>query len=139
MDASMPNQMPFLVESHDAMRMGLHSLRQDMTIRHPVEVIQAQHSSRSQAQKLGMLRDLYGIALPAKLQIETQILERFVRMPGMTSSKLGLEALTGTLDDFTFESYLGMPEMSESAPVEIHAQMEASLKMGMKPMARAIL
>jgi len=42
-----------------------------------------------------MLTNLYGSAVPAKLSIEAQILGRFQRLPGLHSSKLGLESLTG--------------------------------------------
>lgn len=76
-----------------------------------------------------MLRDLYGVAVPARMAIEAQILDRFQRLPGLPSSKLGLEALTGTLDDFSFESYLGT-EPSELLPADLHAQMENKLRLG---------
>lgn len=49
-------------------------------------------ASLSQTQ---MLTNLYGSAVPAKMSIETQILDRFQRLPGLHSSKLGLESLTG--------------------------------------------
>lgn len=32
-------------------------------------------------------------------------------LAGLHSSKLGLEALSGTLDDFSFESYIGLPQV----------------------------
>jgi proteasome maturation protein len=84
---------------------------------------------------------MYGIALPARMQIEQQILDRFERLPGVLSSKLGLEALTGTLDEFSFESYIGLPELSEEPPADMHSQMEQRLGMGSgtKPLARGIL
>jgi proteasome maturation protein len=47
--------------------------------------------------------------------------------------------LNGTLEDFGFESYLGLPHESETAPPELHAQMEARLKMGTKPQTRGFL
>ena len=40
-------------------------------------------------------------------------LRRVERLPGLPSSRLGLEALTGELDDFSFASYLGLPGDSE--------------------------
>lgn len=62
------------------------------------------------------------------------------RLPGLPSSKLGLEALTGTLEDFGFESYLGLPADSEVAPPDLHSQMEQRLGLapGTKPMARGL-
>lgn len=38
---------------------------------------------------------------------------RVERLPGLPSSRLGLESMTGELDDFGFESYLGLPSESE--------------------------
>ncbi len=73
------------------------------------------------------MRSLYGVALPARFQIETQILSKFTRLPGLPSSKLGLESLTGELDEFGFNSYLNLPENSDSVPVDMHSQMEQRL------------
>ncbi len=61
------------------------------------------------------------------------------RLPNSTSSQLGLQSLTGELDAFGFESYLGLPEHSEHAGPDLHSAMEAHLKAGTKPVTRAIL
>lgn len=62
------------------------------------------------------------------------------RLPGpIPSSKLGLEVLRDTLDDFGFESYLGQPQDSELAPADLHSQMESKLKMGTKFSTRPML
>lgn len=61
------------------------------------------------------------------------------RLPNLPSSQLGLQSMTGELDDFGFESYLGLPEHSEHAGPELHSAMEAQLKAGTKPVTRAIL
>lgn len=86
-----------------------------------------------------MMRDVYGEALPLRMHIEEQILGRFQRLPGLPSSRLGLESMTGELDEFSFESFLGLPEHSEVAPPGLHVQMEASLKLGTAPQTRGIL
>ncbi len=122
--------LPFQSKHHDALRLGLASLKEDAAIKHPVEAIQREHKQRAVATQHQMLRDLYGIAAPAKAQIETQILGKFTRLPGAgPSSLLGLEALTGELDEFKYESYLGMPEAATLPPVDLHSQME--LKCGL--------
>jgi len=121
------------------MRMGLASLKEDALPVHPVETIQNQHSSSSLSNQFQMLKDLYGVAVPAKLQIETQILGKFQRLPGLPSSKLGLASLTGELDEFDFESYIGLPELSEVPPPGLHEQMESKLGMGTQPSARGFL
>lgn len=109
-------------------------------MRHPVEAIQGHEQGRGAVDaQTQMLRDLYGAAFPARMAIDQQILGRFGRLPGMASSRLGLEALTGDLDNFTFESYLGLAEHSEDAPLDLHSAMESRLHLGTKPMARGIL
>jgi len=118
------------------MRLGLASLKEDVAPKHPVEVIQRESKKQADVTKNQMLRNLYGVAVPAKASIETQILDRFHRLPGLQSSKLGLESLTGALDEYGFESYLGLPEYSEELPVEMHAQMEVKLKLGTQPCER---
>ncbi|KXZ52369.1 hypothetical protein GPECTOR_9g413 [Gonium pectorale] len=118
--------LPLQSKPHDALRLGLASLKEDAGVKHPVEAIQRELKQRTVASQQQMLRDLYGIAAPAKVQIETQILSKFTRLPGCgaSSSLLGLEALTGELDEFKYESYLGLPELSVLPPVSLHTQME---------------
>jgi proteasome maturation protein len=141
--------LPFQSRPHDALRQGLCNLREDVLPRHPVDVIQeagrdaaptaAGHGPASKAQ---MLRQLYGVALPAKMQIEQQILGRFGRLPGgAPSSLLGAEALSGALEEFGYESYLGQPQDSEVPPPDTHSLMEQRLGLaaGTKPVARGIL
>ena len=127
-------------QAHDAFRMGLASLKEDAGVRHPVEAIQGHEQGRGAVEAQAQtLRDLYGAAFPVRMAIDQQILGRFGRLPGVPSSRLGLEALTGDLDDFTFESYLGLPEFSEDAPLDLHSAMESKLQLGTKPMARGML
>ncbi|KAK8583958.1 hypothetical protein V6N12_068211 [Hibiscus sabdariffa] len=53
--------------------------------------------------------------------------QRFQR-PLLPYSMLGLEALTGTLDDFGFEDFLNDPRESETVrPVDLHHSMEVRL------------
>lgn len=133
--------LPFQSRAHDALRNGLSSLKEDAVQKHPVQIIQETtgipgvESSNPQ-----MLRDLYGLAFPAKLDIERQILSKFGRLPGLPSSKLGLESMTGELDQFGFESYLGAADMCEDQPVDLHSQMEQRLGLASstKPVARGM-
>lgn len=137
----MASSIPFQSAPHDALRNGLASLKADASTKHPVQSIQDADKQGVKTMQIQMLRDLYGIAAPAKLQIETQILDRFQRLPGLPSSKLGLEALTGDLDEFRFESFLGLPEFNEDVPVDLHSVMERKLGMApaTKPLARGLL
>ena len=60
------------------------------------------------------------------------------RLPGLPSSHLGLESLTGDLDDFSFGSYLGTMAEAEAGKPDMHSIMEQKLKMGTKPVSRGI-
>ena len=134
--------LPFQAAAHDALRAGLPSLKEDALAPHPVQLIQARTAPPgAEASAPGMLRDLYGLAFPAKLDIERQILSKFGRLPGLPSSRLGLESLSGELDSFGFESYLDLPEHSTEVPVDMHSQMERRLGLGAatKPLARGLL
>lgn len=48
--------------------------------------------------------------------------------------------MTGSLEDFGFESYLALPADSEAVPADLHSQMEQRLGMAgaTKPMARGL-
>jgi Proteasome maturation factor UMP1 len=59
-------------------------------------------------------------------------------LPGRPATNLGWEALSGELDEFGPESYLGRPENAMAQPPDLHSQMEAALKMKTKPMTRGI-
>jgi hypothetical protein len=60
--------LPFKQQPHDAMRLGLASLREDATPAHPVETIQRMDAcGESKQRQYQMMRQLYGIAAPAKV------------------------------------------------------------------------
>eukprot|EP00798_Chlamydomonas_sp_ICE-L_P025670 gene25670-11336_t len=128
--------LPFEAKPHDALREGLASLKEDVSVRHPVEEIQMHYKSQNAATSFQMLKGVYGVAMPAKLEIERQILGKFGRLPGIPSSNLALESMTGELDDFAFESYLGLPEFSEMPQPDAHSQMEQKLGMSTAKVTR---
>lgn len=131
--------LPLLTTPHDALRDGLRTLKEDASISHPVEAVQDKQGRHVVLSREDMLKKVYGSALPAQLAIERQILGRPLRLPGFESSLLGLESMTRELDDFAFESYLGLPMQSETVPVDVHSAMEAKLHMGTKMASRGIL
>ncbi|KAL4178953.1 hypothetical protein AMTRI_Chr13g84780 [Amborella trichopoda] len=65
----------------------------------------------------------------------------FQRLPGpLPSSMLGLEALTGELDDIGFEDYLNDPRDSESfRPVDMHNGMEVRLGLAKGPICPSFI
>lgn len=68
--------LPFQVQPHDALRQGLVTLKDGAAAVHPVETIQKMAGPAAEAARYDMLRNLYGTALPARMQIERQILDR---------------------------------------------------------------
>ena len=50
------------------------------------------------------------------------MLRRVQRLPGMPSSNVLLESLTGELDDFGVESYLGSPSAPQGPGPDLHSQ-----------------
>mmetsp|Transcript_28315 Transcript_28315/g.52136 ORF Transcript_28315/g.52136 Transcript_28315/m.52136 type:complete len:112 (-) Transcript_28315:170-505(-) len=102
--------LPMHFDAHDTLRNGLCSLKYDAAPKHPVEIIQMNSKNDQLNSRTQMLKDIYGAALPARMHLENQILSKFHRLPGIPSSNLGLEVLNGDLDDFTFESFIGLPE-----------------------------
>ena len=132
-------ELPMQTTPHDSLRQGLPFLKADSSFAHPVEAIQQDKTAPSHRTGKGqMLANLYGTAAPAKLSIEAQILSMPGRLPGIPSSKLGLDSWSGALDDFGFEHFLGDPGCPEQVPVDPHSAMEAKLGLS-KPMARGFV
>ncbi|KAJ8492766.1 hypothetical protein OPV22_014487 [Ensete ventricosum] len=81
------------------------------------------------------------IAFNLRRDLDAQILSRFQRPPGtLPTSMLGFEALTGGLDDFTFEDYLNFPLDSEtSRPPDMHRAMEVRLGISKGPVCPPLI
>ncbi|KAK3271895.1 hypothetical protein CYMTET_19781 [Cymbomonas tetramitiformis] len=123
-------QLPFMSTPVDNLRGGLGALKHQVSDVHPVETIQKNGPKSQRELRQQMASNLYGCALPIREDLECQILSKVQRLPGLSSSRIGLESLTGTLDTFGFESYLGLPQFSEEAPdLDLHHSMEARLSM----------
>ncbi len=70
------DSLPFLAAPHDALRQGLVTLKDGAAVSHPVEQIQQLAGPAGEQSRAEMLRNVYGSALPARMQIEKQILDR---------------------------------------------------------------
>lgn len=73
--------LPLLRHPHDSLREGLVTLKDGAKSGHPVEQVQLGLQSTGEESKMEMLRNVYGSGLPARMQIERQILERQVAIP----------------------------------------------------------
>ncbi|GBG81831.1 hypothetical protein CBR_g34012 [Chara braunii] len=132
-----PPGLPLLNDGHDNLRFGLPALKQDALVAHPVEEIQKTHHQIEQETKRKLMELAYGSAFTMRMKIEEGILSRFQRPPGAPCSMLGLEVLTGRVEDFSFEDYLDDPRESETRPqVDLHHAMEVRLGLAKGPAAR---
>lgn len=126
---------------NDALRFGLHGVKSDIVGSHPLE--SAYQSTRKNQEDMNrrILANTYGFAFPAKMDLDRQILSRFQRPPGaISSSMLGLEALTGSLDAFGFEDYLNDPQDSETLqPADMHHGMEVRLHLSKGPVCPSFI
>ncbi|PQQ17100.1 hypothetical protein Pyn_27821 [Prunus yedoensis var. nudiflora] len=126
---------------NDALRFGLQGVKSDLVGSHPLE--SAYESAKMKQEQINrkVLGYTYGSAFPLKMDLERQILSRFQRPAGaIPSSMLGLEAMTGRLDDFGFEDYLNDPHESETLrPVDTHHAMEVRLGLSKGPVAPSFM
>ena len=122
----------------DPMRDGLHhNNTTTTTTNHPVEQIQNHsHPYVLSQTKKNHLAHVYGIALPAQMDIERQILQNVERLPNnqtVKSKRFGLEILSGNVDRIGFEDYLGQTEFQPEARTRqtTHEVMEQRLGLGL--------
>ncbi|KMT11292.1 hypothetical protein BVRB_5g109760 [Beta vulgaris subsp. vulgaris] len=126
---------------NDALRFGIHGVKSDILEAHPLQSAIHSADKTQQEIKRKILANTYGSAFPLKMDLDRQILSRFQRPPGsIPSSMLGLEALTGALDDIGFEDYLNDPRDSESLRVpDMHNGMEVRLGLSRGPVCPSFL
>ncbi|KAH9675865.1 hypothetical protein KPL70_018950 [Citrus sinensis] len=108
---------------NDVFRFDIHGVKSDIA------------KQREEEMKRRILVNTYGTAFPMKMDFDRQILSRFQRPTGaIPSSMLGLEAVTGSLEDFGFEHYLNDPRESESfRPADLHHGMEVRIGLSKGP------
>lgn len=97
-----------------------------------------QRTKLEKEEYLSSLRDIYGTALPASLEIEEHLLDRAKRFPGAMTSNIGLEARMGTLDQLSPDDFAELPVRSEVAPPSLHELMEKRHGISKQPAARAM-
>ncbi|XP_059640056.1 cyclin-B1-2-like [Cornus florida] len=126
---------------NDALRFGIQGVKSEIVESHPLQ--SAYHSARKtqEEMKRRILANTYGSAFPMKMELDRQILSRFQRPAGaIPSSMLGLEAMTGDLEDFGFEDYLNDPRESESfRPVDMHHGIEVRLSLSKGPVCPSFI
>eukprot|EP00262_Sarcandra_glabra_P010094 TRINITY_DN24989_c0_g1_i1.p1 TRINITY_DN24989_c0_g1~~TRINITY_DN24989_c0_g1_i1.p1 ORF type:complete len:165 (-),score=24.34 TRINITY_DN24989_c0_g1_i1:228-653(-) len=126
---------------NDALRFGLQGVKSDIVGSHPLQSLSESTKRTDAEMKRLILANTYGSAFPLKMDLDRQILSRFQRPTGaLPSSMLGLEALTGSLDDFGFEDYLNDPRDSETfRPADMHHGMEVRVGLSKGPVCPSFI
>ncbi|CAN6470885.1 unnamed protein product [Victoria cruziana] len=119
---------------HDTLRFGLSGVKNDLGVAHPLQSPDSTVKRQAETKRM-VLGNTYGSAFHLRMDLDRQILSRFQRpSSALPSSMLGLEAVTGSLDDFNFEDYLNDPRESETfRPVDMHNGMEIRLGLSKGP------
>jgi len=124
----MEGSVPFIHEPVDVLRQGLPSAKADAQAAHPLQAKLIEEETKERKKELRMMENVFGSAFPIKVQIEEKMMQSVQRLPGLPSSNLVAEALSGKLDDFGFEDVLGhKPEESEVTMPGVHSLMEKRL------------
>jgi len=93
---------------------------------HPLEFSEKNYLKNQEQNDFTMLAATQGIHAPFRLQVERKIAGKIQRMPGLQSSHLMSDILTGRLDDIDFEDMLGDP-MDAEVVGQPHILMERQL------------
>ncbi|KAJ4973380.1 hypothetical protein NE237_006554 [Protea cynaroides] len=125
----------------DALRFGLSGVKSEFVGDHPLQSALKSTRITQEQMKSKILASTYGSAFPLKMDLDKQIFSRFQRPPGaLPSSMLGLEALTGSLDEFGFEDYHPDPHDSETLlPIDMHHGMEVHLGLSRGPACHSFI
>ncbi|XP_078429157.1 cyclin-B1-2-like [Wolffia australiana] len=120
---------------NDALRFGLNGVKSEIMAVHPLQPLMESTKKMHENMKRMAMANIYGSAFPLKMDLDRQIFSRFQRPPGaIPSSMLGLDVVSGAIDDFGFEDYLGDPRDSDSVrPVDMHHGMEIRLGLSKGP------
>ncbi|WOH10694.1 hypothetical protein DCAR_0730164 [Daucus carota subsp. sativus] len=125
---------------NDQLRFGLQGVKSDIVGSHPLESSYHSAKIREEEMKRKILANTYGAAFPLKMELDRQVLSRFQRPPGaIPSSMLGLESLTGALENFGVEDYLNDPRDSETRPVDMHHGQEVRLGLSKGPVCPSFM
>merc|ERR1712216_350977 len=89
---------------------GIHACRQDVSFVHPVQASEHGLMQQRMASKISETAAIWGSHMAMRQQMETAILSRHQRLPGLRSHFTGLTTLHNMDEDFGFEDVLDLPE-----------------------------
>lgn len=102
----MEKSIPVYEGPVDHLRYGFKSLETQTSAAHPVAQLQSANVDAQWAAKLDMVRRTYGSHLAMRLATERTIFGRQHRLPGLQSSHVGLDTVTGSDVNIDFSDYL---------------------------------
>ncbi|DBA03159.1 TPA: hypothetical protein N0F65_003879 [Lagenidium giganteum] len=119
--------VPFVRAAPDAMRHGFHSASEDVRPVHEVQRLQTYHRRTNWELKMATVEQVYGKAASMRLRTEKAVMEQFVRLPGLASSRAGLDTITGDDEQLSFNDFLNDPNEHPEHTFKVHETMEVKL------------
>ncbi|KAJ0408105.1 hypothetical protein P43SY_002075 [Pythium insidiosum] len=121
------NSLPLVRAPPDALRHGFYSASADVRPVHPVQQLQAMHRRNTWELKMATAEQIYGKGAAMRLRTEKAVMEQFGRMPGLPSSHVGLDTITGADEEITFNDFLNDPAEHPEHSFRVHDAMEVKL------------
>lgn len=116
------------------------TLKYESATIHPVQAALATSAAADVKARRTLQAATFGATFPMRRMMTESVLSQFHRLPGLPSSGIALERLSGRDTDIGFEDYLNLPSDSPEAPGggwdtmgETHDAMERAL--GIAPKA----
>lgn len=85
---------------------------------HPVQKIEKEAVMTERMTRRKLKAAVYGSALPMREMMHEHMLSQCQRLPGLPSSYLGLESLTGRDETIEFQDFLNLPFDAPDTPRE---------------------
>ena len=93
---------------------------------HPLELSEKNYQLNQDKMNFSTLRNIQGLFVPLKLQMEFEAGQQVQRLPFLPSSNLSLDTLRGNNETIGFEDILNDPSQSELIG-ELHLMVEYKL------------
>merc|ERR1712091_194501 len=123
-----PSSIP-LAGASNALRDGINACRMDVSAVHPVQAFEKGILKQKIDAKMHEMAAVYGGHMAMRHQMESAILSRHQRLPGLKSHFTGLTTLHNMDEDFGFEDVLDVPDYRETMPIPLHDAMEMKLRL----------
>ncbi|XP_062577528.1 proteasome maturation protein-like [Saccostrea cucullata] len=107
----------------DMMLNGIQSSRSKLGTVHPLEYSEKHWQENKVKMDFAMLRNTQGIHMPLRLQMERNVAQKVNRLPGMHSSHLMSDILSGRDEIIDFEDILNNPADCEAVG-DVHLLVE---------------